>query len=90
MAPTANGNGSSAARKRIIILGAAGRDYHFFNTHCRQASQLEVVAFTHAQVRKCRAACGVLAAPWQHDPPPRDGAATASQAQHTLNGTAKS
>lgn len=37
-------------RKRIIILGAAGRDFHNFNTYYRDNEAYEVVAFTAAQI----------------------------------------
>jgi predicted GTPase len=36
--------------KRVIILGAAGRDFHNFNTVYRDDPAVEVVAFTAAQV----------------------------------------
>ncbi|MGK7958432.1 MAG: cyclic 2,3-diphosphoglycerate synthase [Crocosphaera sp.] len=35
---------------RIIIMGAAGRDFHNFNQVYRQNSNVEVVAFTAAQI----------------------------------------
>ncbi|MFH0760763.1 MAG: cyclic 2,3-diphosphoglycerate synthase [Bacteroidota bacterium] len=38
------------SRKRIIIIGAAGRDFHNFNTYYRDQSDYEVVAFTAAQI----------------------------------------
>ena len=38
------------SRKRIIIIGAAGRDFHNFNTYYRDKEQYEVVAFTAAQI----------------------------------------
>ncbi|HNX72734.1 MAG TPA: cyclic 2,3-diphosphoglycerate synthase [Spirochaetales bacterium] len=38
------------ARRRIIIIGAAGRDFHNFNTHYRNDPNAEVVAFTAAQI----------------------------------------
>ncbi len=38
------------ARKRVIILGAAGRDFHNFNTFYRDNDDYEVVAFTAAQI----------------------------------------
>ena len=38
------------SRKRIIIIGAAGRDFHNFNTYYRDKSEYEVVAFTAAQI----------------------------------------
>ncbi|MGC8547851.1 MAG: cyclic 2,3-diphosphoglycerate synthase [Candidatus Micrarchaeia archaeon] len=38
------------ARTRIIILGAAGRDFHLFNVLFRNNSNYEVVAFTAAQI----------------------------------------
>jgi predicted GTPase len=36
-------------RKKIIITGAAGRDFHNFNVYFRNNSRYEVVAFTAAQ-----------------------------------------
>ncbi len=37
-------------RKRIVILGAAGRDFHDFNVVFRADPTVEVVAFTAAQI----------------------------------------
>src|SRR5690625_111424 len=37
-------------RKNIIIIGAAGRDFHNFNTYYRNDEQSRVVAFTAAQI----------------------------------------
>ena len=37
-------------RKRILILGAAGRDFHNFNTVFRNDPKCEVVAFTATQI----------------------------------------
>lgn len=37
-------------KKRVIIIGAAGRDFHNFNTYFRQNENFEVVAFTAAQI----------------------------------------
>jgi predicted GTPase len=37
-------------KTRVIIMGAAGRDFHNFNVHFRGNSQYEVVAFTAAQI----------------------------------------
>ena len=37
-------------RARIVILGAAGRDFHNFNMVFRDDAASEVVAFTHAQI----------------------------------------
>lgn len=36
--------------KNIIIIGAAGRDFHNFNTHYRDNHEYNVVAFTAAQI----------------------------------------
>ena len=36
--------------KKIIIIGAAGRDFHNFNTYYRDNPDVEVVAFTAAQI----------------------------------------
>jgi len=37
-------------RKKIIIMGAAGRDFHNFNTLYRDNADVEVVAFTATQI----------------------------------------
>jgi len=36
--------------KKVIIMGAAGRDFHNFNTYFRENEEYEVVAFTAAQI----------------------------------------
>jgi predicted GTPase len=38
------------ARRRVVILGAGGRDFHNFNTVYRQKPEVEVVAFTATQI----------------------------------------
>ena len=40
----------SGHRTRVVILGAAGRDFHNFNTVYRDDPSAEVVAFTAAQI----------------------------------------
>lgn len=37
-------------RKRVVIMGAAGRDFHNFNVVFRDDQEVEVVAFTAAQI----------------------------------------
>jgi len=37
-------------RKKVIIMGAAGRDFHNFNTYFRNNDSYEVVAFTATQI----------------------------------------
>ncbi len=37
-------------RRKILIMGAAGRDFHNFNTYYRNNEQYEVVAFTATQI----------------------------------------
>jgi len=37
-------------RQRVLIMGAAGRDFHNFNTYFRDNDQYEVVAFTATQI----------------------------------------
>ena len=37
-------------RKNIIIIGAAGRDFHNFNTYFRDREEYNVLAFTAAQI----------------------------------------
>jgi len=38
------------ARKKVLIMGAAGRDFHNFNVVYRENKDFEVVAFTAAQI----------------------------------------
>jgi predicted GTPase len=38
------------ARRRVIIIGAAGRDFHNFNTRYRDDESVEVLAFTAEQI----------------------------------------
>jgi predicted GTPase len=38
------------SRIRVLIMGAAGRDFHNFNTFFRDAERYEVVAFTATQI----------------------------------------
>ncbi|HEX9165720.1 MAG TPA: hypothetical protein VF862_07395, partial [Gemmatimonadales bacterium] len=38
------------ARTRVIVMGAAGRDFHNFNTVFRGNRRYEVVAFTATQI----------------------------------------
>lgn len=37
-------------RERVVIMGAAGRDFHNFNTYLRARPEYEVVAFTATQI----------------------------------------
>lgn len=37
-------------KKNVVIIGAAGRDFHNFNTYYRNNGQYNVVAFTAAQI----------------------------------------
>ena len=37
-------------RKKVIIMGAAGRDFHNFNVYFRDNEDYEVVAFTATQI----------------------------------------
>jgi predicted GTPase len=41
---------SKTEKRRVIIIGAAGRDFHNFNTYYRNCESTEVVAFTAAQI----------------------------------------
>jgi len=38
------------AIKKVIIIGAAGRDFHNFNTYFRNNQDYKVIAFTAAQI----------------------------------------
>jgi len=40
----------TSKRIRILIMGAAGRDFHNFNVHFRNRAEYEVVAFTATQI----------------------------------------
>lgn len=40
----------SETKKKVIIIGAAGRDFHNFNVYYRDCDSTEVVAFTAAQI----------------------------------------
>jgi len=42
--------GISIEKKKVLIMGAAGRDFHNFNTFFRGNQEFEVVAFTAAQI----------------------------------------
>lgn len=42
--------GESMSRIRVLIMGAAGRDFHNFNTFFRSRERYEVVAFTATQI----------------------------------------
>lgn len=41
---------STRERQRVVIAGAAGRDFHNFNTYFRDDDSYEVVAFTATQI----------------------------------------
>jgi predicted GTPase len=41
---------SIVKRKRLIILGAAGRDFHDFNVHWKAREDVEVICFTATQI----------------------------------------
>src|SRR5574341_1297418 len=41
---------SSPSRRRVLIMGAAGRDFHNFNVVYRDDPNVEVVGFTAAQI----------------------------------------
>ncbi len=44
------GCGALNGKPRVIIMGAAGRDFHNFNVYFRSNNKFEVVAFTAAQI----------------------------------------
>ena len=45
-----NNSGGIMPKKNIIIIGAAGRDFHNFNTFYRDNESCNIVAFTAAQI----------------------------------------
>lgn len=67
-------------RQRILILGAAGRDFHQFNTQYRNDTSVEVVGFTATQV--CHAV-------WYNacTPTPPNGHGTTTAHPYTLSRT---
>jgi predicted GTPase len=50
-------SGTSTARQRVLIMGAAGRDFHNFNTVFRSDPGYEVVAFTATQIPNIEGRC---------------------------------
>ncbi len=60
------------ARRRVVIMGAAGRDFHDFNVAYRDDPSCEVVAFTATQIPGIddRSYPTVLAGPHYHRPIP--------------------
>ena len=50
MAKPPNGPAVRRRRRRVVIMGAAGRDFHNFNVVYRDDPTTEVVAFTAAQI----------------------------------------
>jgi hypothetical protein len=46
----ATGRSAFVERRRVVILGAAGRDFHDFNVLFRADASREVVAFTATQI----------------------------------------
>ena len=47
---TVQKDGKRMSRKRVVIMGAAGRDFHIFNTVFRNDPDSEVIAFTATQI----------------------------------------
>ncbi len=45
--------------RRAIVMGAAGRDFHNFNTYLRDNDNYEVVAFTAAQISELDTGSGI-------------------------------
>jgi predicted GTPase len=45
--------------RRAIVMGAAGRDFHNFNTYLRDNKDYEVVAFTAAQISELDTGSGI-------------------------------
>ncbi len=41
---------AALSRKKTVILGAGGRDFHNFNVHFRDREDVEIVAFTATQI----------------------------------------
>jgi len=41
---------SDRSKSRVIIMGAAGRDFHDFNVYWKHREDVEVVCFTATQI----------------------------------------
>ena len=68
------------SKQRVLIMGAAGRDFHNFNTVFRDNEAYEVVAFTATQIpnidgRRYPARAGRRALSRGHPDLPRERAA---------------
>ena len=69
-------------RKKVLIMGAAGRDFHNFNVVYRDNEDYEVVAFTAAQIPDIEgrtyppSLSGALWVPGRRDPQPTLGRRT--------------
>jgi len=50
MSGTTNGSTREESRRRVVIMGAAGRDFHNFNCLFREDDRYRVVAFTATQI----------------------------------------
>ncbi len=48
---------------RCIVMGAAGRDFHDFNTYWRSDPRFEVVAFTATQIPDIEGRAGTIVLP---------------------------
>jgi predicted GTPase len=62
-------NNNPSTRERVLILGAAGRDFHTFNVCFRENPECEVVAFTATQIPgiECRSYPPSLSGPLYPD-----------------------
>jgi predicted GTPase len=67
--PEGRGPSGASGRRRVLIAGAAGRDFHNFNTVYRDDAAVEVVAFTAAQIPGIAGRCypALLAGPLYPD-----------------------
>lgn len=54
-----NNLSSNVMIKKAILMGAAGRDFHNFNTYLRENPAYEVVAFTSAQISELDTTAGI-------------------------------
>lgn len=41
---------NGVSKRKVVIMGAAGRDFHNFNVFFRDKKYYEVIAFTAAQI----------------------------------------
>ena len=71
-------------KQKVLIMGAAGRDFHNFNTYFRGNEDYEVVAFTATQIPDIEGRTYMLQATYVRTLEPKN-AATATESRNLTN-----